>query len=624
LPNEISIPEYTAEEYASSDKPYEWLYAHRKNKFLLKQLTQRMKDQAGKLGVKSFVGLFNAYCESMAASRGESLERATLFDGQPAELLSGEYVCDEKGVRVIDKFGYEQMVCPHPILPIQRLENVDSGEERMEIAYKKGLLWRTIIVEKTTISSSSKILDLAAYGVIVNSENAKALSTYLFAMEQLNYAHLPEKRSVGRLGWISNHGFSPYLGELEFDGEAMYKHIFSSVKQSGEREKWISAMKNVRAEKTAGRIFLAASFASAILEPCGLLPFFVHLWGGQGTGKTVSLMIAASVWACPKLGEYISSFNSTDVGQEMTISFLNSLPLCMDELQIQAASGIREFDRMIYKLTEGFGKVRGAKAGGLRQTATWRNCILTTGEHPILNANSMGGASVRVIEIECAEKVYSDLVGLCAVINENYGFAGREFVEHLQKDGMIDKVNALQKELYRELLTIGEDKQAASASAILAADQIATEIIFQDGNALSVEEISAFLTKKDEVNANVRALEYIFELVGRNPMHFRTNDYGEYRNEVWGKVDQAENQDCVYIIKSVFDREMSLAGFNSTSFLSWAKRNGHLVCDKDGNRNTKKARVGGSLVNTVCILLSDIQQVSFEQEISDVEDGLPL
>jgi len=209
-------------------------------------------------------------------------------------------------------------------------------------------------------------------------------------------------------------------------------------------------------------------------------------------------------------------------------------------------------------------------------------------------------------------------------VNENYGFAGREFVEHLQKDGMIDKVNALQKELYRELLTIGEDKQAASASAILAADQIATEIIFQDGNALSVEEISAFLTKKDEVNANVRALEYIFELVGRNPMHFRTNDYGEYRNEVWGKVDQAENQDCVYIIKSVFDREMSLAGFNSTSFLSWAKRNGHLVCDKDGNRNTKKARVGGSLVNTVCILLSDIQQVSFEQEISDVEDGLPL
>lgn len=620
MAKEIMIPDFTAEQYDSSDAPYAWLYKHRKNKFLLKQLTDKLKKKAGALGYKGFVATFEAYCESMAAKSGEVQGRAAKFDGQPIELMSGEYICDEKGVRVLDKFGYEQMVCPHPILPIRRLENVDSGEERMEIAYKKGCIWRTIIVEKTIISSSSKILDLAAYGVIVNSENAKALSTYLFSIEQLNYSNLPEKRSVGRLGWISNHGFSPYLGELEFDGETTYKHIFASVHPSGKREKWISAMKKVRAEKTAGRIFLAASFASVILEPCGLLPFFVHLWGGQGTGKTVSLMIAASVWACPKLGEYISSFNSTDVGQEMTISFLNSLPLCMDELQIQAASGVREFDRMIYKLTEGFGKVRGAKAGGLRQTATWRNCILTTGEHPILNANSMGGASVRVIEIECAEKVYSDLVGLCAVINENYGFAGQEFVEYLQQDGMMEKVNALQKEIYRELLTIGEDKQAASASAIVAADRLVTDLIFQDGNALTVKDISTYLTKKEDINANARATEYIFELIGRNPMHFRTNEFGEYRSEVWGKVET----DCVYIIKSVFDREMSLAGFNSTSFLSWAKRSGYLVCDKDGNRNTKKTRIGGSLVNTVCILLSANQKKSFDVDVGDVEGELPL
>lgn len=616
MTNEIAIPDFTKEEYESSDRPYEWLYKNRKNKFLLKQLTKKMKEKAGQAGVKGFIGLFNAYCESMAASHGESLERATSFDGQPMELLSGEYICDEKGVRVLDKFGYEQMVCPHPILPIRRLENVDSGEERMEIAYKKGFGWRTIIVEKTTISSSSKILDLAAYGVVVNSENAKALSTYLFSIEDTNYQTIPEKRSVGRLGWINEHEFSPYLGELEFDGEATYRHIFNSVKQYGDREKWVDAMRKVRAEKTAGRIFLAASFASAILEPCGLLPFFVHLWGGQGTGKTVSLMIAASVWACPRLGDYISSFNSTDVGQEMIISFLNSMPFCMDEMQIQVASGVREFDRMLYKLTEGFGKIRGAKAGGVRQTVKWKNCILTTGEYPIVASNSGSGASVRAIEVECAEKVYSDLVGLCAVINENYGFAGREFVEYLQMDGMMEQTNALQKEIYRELLTIGEDKQAASASAIIAADRLVTDLIFQDGNSLTVDEISAFLTKKDDVDANKRALEYIFELVGRNPMHFRPNDFGEYKSEVWGKVEN----EYIYIIKSVFDREMSMAGFNSTSFLSWAKRQGYLVCDKD-DRRTKKAKVGTSVLNTVCIRKQ--QECVFSESIEGIVDGLP-
>ena len=169
---EIMIPDFTAEEYDSSDAPYAWLYKHRNNKFLLKQLTDKLKKKAGALGYKGFVATFEAYCESMTAQSGEIPGRAAKFDGQPIELLSGEYICDEKGVRVLDKFGYEQTVCPHPILPIRRLENVDSGEERMEIAYKKGFAWRTITAEKTTVSSSSKILDLAAYGVVVNSENA--------------------------------------------------------------------------------------------------------------------------------------------------------------------------------------------------------------------------------------------------------------------------------------------------------------------------------------------------------------------------------------------------------------------------------------------------------------------
>ena len=66
MTNEIAIPEFTAEEYASSHRPYEWLYERRHNKFLLKQLTQQMKAKAGALGVKGFIGLFNAYCESMA------------------------------------------------------------------------------------------------------------------------------------------------------------------------------------------------------------------------------------------------------------------------------------------------------------------------------------------------------------------------------------------------------------------------------------------------------------------------------------------------------------------------------------------------------------------------------
>ena len=618
MPNELMIPEFTVEQYKYTDEPYKWLYEQRGNKFLLKQITVRMQEQAGALGFRGFVAMWNAYTESMAQREGVTLERVTEFTGQPIELLCAEYICNDSGVSLLDKFGYTNLICRHPIEPVRRLVNVDSGEERLEIAYRKGKVWRSVIIEKSVIASSSQILQLAAFGVMVNSENAKALSTYLFDLEQLNYDRLPEQNSVGRLGWVVAGGFSPYVDDLIFDGETNYRHIFNAVKSSGDFEKWKEAAKSVRAEKGIARIALAASFASVILEPCGLLPFFVHFWGGTENGKTVLLMLAASVWASPKLGNYVTTFNSTSVGMEMTASFLNSLPMCVDELQIQSTAGIRDFDKIIYQLTEGVGRTRGAKLGGLQKQNTWKNCIITNGEHPISNANSGGGAVNRIIEIECCQKAYHDLVGLCAIINENYGFAGKEFVRYLQSPGSFERVNELQKEFFRELLkTDSTDKQAASAAAILAADTVATELFFQDGCALTVNDIAAVMANKKEVDVNSRALQFVYELVATNPNHFTLNEYGECRVELWGECDT----DYIYIVKSIFDREMANGGFNSSSFLSWAKRNGYLISDAD--RRTKKKRIGGkTAVNTVCLLRDPDK--NWVQELDQIEDELPL
>lgn len=610
----IEVPVYSVEEYYNTAKPYEWLYQYKDDKFLLRQLCEKMKAQAGALGVKAFMSLWNAYLESMAQQHGMRLDNATNFEGQEIELFSGKYICDEYGVMVHDRYGYEQTICRHPVLPVQRLVNIDSGEERLKIAFKKGRVWRSVIAEKTTIASSSSILNLSANGIMVNSENAKQLSTYLMEIENLNYDEIPEQRSVGRLGWVGEHGFSPYVDDLVFDGENNFKHIFNAVKPHGDRQEWLSAMIDMRKEKTPGRLFLAASFASIILQPCGLLPFFLHAWGGTEVGKTVGLMIAASVWASPKMGDYIGTFNSTLVGQEMTATFLNSLPMCIDELQIQSSAGIKDFDRIIYHLTEGIGRTRGAKTGGLQKVNTWKNCIITNGEHPISNTHSGGGAMNRVIEFECTEKVYSDLVGICAVINTNYGFAGREFVEYLQQDGNFDRVNELQKEYYRQLLkTDGTDKQAASVSAILAADHIVTELIFKDGNNLTVEEVAGFMTKREEIDVNARAYNFVIDWIAKNINKFKPNEFGNYQGEAWGKVDN----DCVYIIKSIFDKEMNNAGFNPVAFLSWAKRNGY-VHTAEGRR-TRRSRIAGVVANCVCLVAENIDISTDFEEINPNE-----
>lgn len=591
------LPRFEAMDYINSSKPYEFLYALRDDKFKLSQMRERMKAQASACGVKGFIGLWNAYLETMQKKSGLKVDNATAFDGQEVELLSGAYVCAEDGVFVSDKHGYEVSVCRHPIMPVQRLVNIDTGEEHLKIAYKKGRVWRSIIVEKAVLASSNSILQLAANGIMVNSENAKSLSTYILELEQLNYNEIDEQKSVGRCGWVGENKFSPYVDELVFDGSANFKHSFEAIKEQGEFDKWLETMRKLRAEKTAGRFFLAASFASVLLEPCGLLPFFFHAWGGTETGKTVGLMIAASVWASPKVGEYITTFNSTLVGQEMTATFLNNLPMCIDELQIQAASGARDFDKIIYHLTEGTGKTRGTKTGGLQRQNVWHNCFITNGEHPISSAHSGGGAVNRIIEMECEEKIYTDLVGMCEVIRTNYGFAGKMFVEYLQNDGVIEQVRELQRAYYSELLkTNSTEKQAASASVILTADALVTDLLFKDDNGITVEDMAEIMTKREDVDINARALEYIHELVERNFNRFRKNSFGDYTGEIWGEV----TYDGVYIIKSVFDKEMSDAGFNSSAFLSWAKRNE--IIGADPGRTTKRHRINGTQTRCVYLL----------------------
>ncbi len=613
----INIPEYKKEDFLTTSEPYEFLWQYRNDKFMLQQLVQKMKEQASKEGIRSFMSLWNSYTEAISRQQNIITDNSTDFEGQDVELMSGNYICNERGVYLQDKFGYEICVCPHPIMPVRRLVNVDSGEERLEIAFKKGKMWRKIIVEKSVIASQSSIISLSANGVVVNSENAKLLSTYLLSMEQENYDLIDEERSIGRLGWIQGHGFSPFYDGLVFDGETNFKNLFNSVSSVGDYEVWKDTMRKVRAETIPARLALAASFSSVLLEPLGLLPFFLHIWGSSGVGKSVLLRIAASVWGSSRLGDLVLSFNSTGVGMEMLASCLNSIPLCLDELQIQNAAGVHDFDKIIYNLSEGIGRTRGAKTGGLQKQNTWRCCFITNGESPISNANSGGGAVNRVLEIEVEDNIYSDLNGLCDIITGNYGFAGREFVEYLQSDGAIDRAYRMQKEFYRELMEFDStEKQALSASVILTADALATELIFKDNNALSVEDVANIMTKKSDVDVNTRALDYFNEMIARNSIHFTTNEFDEYKYEVWGKNDY----DCVYIIKSVFDREMANGGFNSSSFLAWAKRKGIISCES--NKRTKKARIAGNIVNCVCILKHEKHAVAEVEPYND--EDLPL
>ena len=322
---QLEIKHYTADEYRFSTEPYDYLLSLEgwQRASALDIIADNAKRDCK---ITNFKTLFKAYCAQVKQSDVlTNLNNTTSFTGQRLELDCAGYVANDYGITT--SIGNITIpVCVHPILPTKRLTNIDTLVEKLEIGFRKGDKWKYVKVDKKIIASKTAIIALADLGIAVTSENAGFLVKYLHDIENLNYDKIPEFNSVGRLGWIEEEGFAPYVDNLEFDGDGNFKTYFESVKEKGSYDKWVALGVAVRESSLYARLVMAASFASVLVKPLGCLPFFLHLWGGTEAGKTVALMLAASVWANPELGRFMHTFNSTAVGREKSAAFVNSMP----------------------------------------------------------------------------------------------------------------------------------------------------------------------------------------------------------------------------------------------------------------------------------------------------------
>lgn len=610
-----AINTYTRDDFLKTTAPYDFVYLYINNKFRFGQVKELVATRAKEVGVRTFAQQFKNYMAENHPNIKQVHVNFTEFPDAPIVLACGKYTCLED-VCFEDSRGEVVEVCNHPIMPVERIVNIDDNTEKLRLKYRKGVVWRDVIVEKEILASASKIVQLANVGIAVNSENAKYLVRYLTDMESLNYDIIPEVKSVGRLGWIKGHGFSPYVEDLIFDGEESFRHMFHAIKMEGDFYEWRKMAYEVRSEPDpSSRILLAASFASVLVEPCDCLPFFLHLWGGSGTGKTVGTLFACSVWASPGIGDYMKTFNGTAVSQELTAGFLNSLPMVLDEFQI--AKSAKGNDDTVYKLCEGIGRDRGKKTGGLQKLNTWSNIIITNGETPISTAASGEGAINRVIEIECSGRiVISKPVELVPRMKQHYGLAGPLWVDWLQRS----KEN-LQRAIETRLKYMKAfanqsdvtDKQAMAASLILTADELTEEVIFQDGKRLTVSDIKPFLVTKADIDLNRRCYDFLNDFVVANYAKFNAQNNDNYTGEIYGDA----RSDYVYIIKSKFDQILTDNGYNARAFLSWAAKNE--LIKHSANRLTINHRIANfGNPRCVAILRPD------DDEILEPDNDLPF
>lgn len=582
------------------------------------KLLDRAKDVGAKTIADEFITEFQKDERQREKEERESrsmvlVENVTNFYPDKSEkgypnMACGSWIATENGIFSSETSKAKDLVCHHPIMPIRRLKNIETGEEQITIAFKRDGYWTEITVPKIEVVTSRSITNLARFGVQVNSENARLMVKYLADVEMYNSDLIDIQHSTSKLGWHGNT-FVPYDLTIVFDGEYRFRTLFQSIQEQGEYFEWVTLAKQLRScGRLEPRIALAASFASVLVQPLDALPFIVDFYGQTGGGKTVTINIAASVWGNPAPGAYVGNFRSTDTSLETRADMLNNFPMILDDSK-NASQYIRDnYETLIYNLCSGKGKARSNKDLGAAKENTWSNVIICNGENPISEFADSGGAINRIIEIECCEDIYENPAEINSIVTKNYGFAGRVFVGNL-KQFASDELKEMKAEIEKEFDDFNfPAKQVMAISTLLLADKLATEFIFKDGRELTVEDVVDIPTRKKDVSEGQRCYEFLLESIVVYGQHFDP----QYDNiDQWGFKERDEfGNEYIFFYISPFEYLLKKNGFSRKAFTAWAMNRNLLRCS--GNRDTYVRKEGKKPMRYIVMRISD--EIEEDQE----------
>ena len=404
---------------------------------------------------------------------------------------------------------------------------------------------------------------MANKGVDVTSDSSKLLVAYI--RDLLNHNKIEEFESTSKMGWNKYGSFLPYDADIEFDGEDNFKIPFESLHKQGDYDKWLQQIQKDRKDNVPLKLVMATSFASPLLFLLHQQSFVTLLWGKTGGGKTVAGRIAMSIWGDSNRGKLMFSMNNTSNFYYRIAEFFNNLPVFFDELQTYHDN----INRLIMSLTEGIDRGKATVDVGTQKTRYWNNAFIFTGEESASDINSGGGTLNRLIEIYITKDVIENGIETCNVINENYGYAGKTFIDFIKKLGK-DKLNEMFIEKYNSLLKQEktEQKQAINMAMLLLADDLACQCIFKNEQPLEVKDVLKYMFSKSEIDNTERAYEVFLDECEISKSKFNVDTNGSY-GEFWGLKSDYE----ITIISQKLREILKKNGFNYNKVIKdWAEK----------------------------------------------------
>ena len=538
------------------------------------------------------LNLFNKKYKNLKKKKArEKIEHENFceFDNEKFDMIcTGEWVANVNGIfkqvpnfdtGEVDKIEASRMA----MVPQFVYKNIDTKEIKVNIAFKSYGEWHNIVVDKSKISIAHKIVELSKVGLDVTSTNAKNMVDFLYDCLTLNTEEIiPLKQSCSRLGWVGDK-FLPYTDGIVFDGEQQNKYLYNCLKSKGNREEWINYTQKLRAESVFLRMQMAASFASPLVEKLNLLPFILHVWGKTGTGKTVGMIVAMSIWGDSAMGKLTKSMNNTINSVMDTCAFMRNLPVALDELQ--AIKDKMGYDKFVMLLCEGVERGR-MKFDEAKETRTWKNSFLFTGEEPVVGESSGGGVFNRVIEVDVTGKtVVNPSLGeeIVEFYSNNNGLIAGEYISNINRD--LEEIKNCYKILNKKINNLNNTttKQAMAMSLLVLGDMLASKYFFAGEEQLELNYLKKFLFTDEDVDVSERAYSFIKDTISMNQ-----NKFDKLSNEIWGKIDETK----IYFQKQKLVEILKNAGFDIKALQKTWSEKGYIIKNSQG-KYSHNTRING-------------------------------
>lgn len=487
----------------------------------------------------------------------------------------GYYKDSNNQIRTLEK---NTLVTSTMLEPILILKNFETGEELVKCAFFNGKKWNTFIIPREVLMSNGKITRLANKGVDVSTESSSLLIRYI--RDLLNNNDLEEVQSTSKMGWHDNE-FLPYDGKIEFDGEESFSEAFKSLQSKGDYKKWYDEISKVRIDNVPLKLVMATSFASPLLEILDRQSFATLIWGKSGGKKTVAGRIAMSIWGDSREGKLFFNMDNTMNFFYRTAEFFNHLPVFFDEYQRFKG----DVDALIMKLTGGIDRGRATAEGGIEKSRTWKNAFIFTGEDSISTINSGGGTLNRLIEIYITKDVVEDGIKTCDVINDNYGFAGKIYINYLKSISK-EKLNEKFLKILNSIkeLDFTEEKQAINMAMLMLANELACDCIFKEEKPLEIKDIQKYMFTKKEIDKTERAYEFFLDECDSNKNKFNLDTPGEF----WGIMDDFE----ITIISQRLRKLLEDNKFNYKKVMNDWEEKGYIERNSSGKFSSSLSRAG--------------------------------